>query len=411
MNASATAFLTSLSPELKKKASFDFNDKHRTAWFFTPQQDKDKKFTRKGVRLEEMTAEQKKAAMGLLKSGLSAKGYEQATTIMGLENLLLELEGPKSAMTRNTQWYFVSVFGEPSNTGKWGWRFEGHHLSVNYTLDKGEVVAGAPMLFGSNPAEVKEGAKKGLRPLPEIEDRVRELITSLNDDQEKLAQQPKAFPEIKEGQPKADVGAPVGVTADKLTDDQKDTLMEVAARLHRPDARATGRGRDETREGDPGRETVLRVQRLREAGRTVHLPRAGAGIRGRVPERASGQREEPGQSHPQRLAPTAHRLRAERMTYWSAGFQPASSRAKRLPGGPGCLLRWEDAGLKARAPVNHFFGATVAAFSFSCSAFRTAISVLVASRAAFTGATAAVGGIGRRFRGRDRVGRGLYHRC
>jgi len=86
-----------------------------------------------------LTADQKKAAMELLKSGLSAKGYEQATTIIGLENLLLELEGPKGAMTRNSNWYFVSVFGEPSNTGKWGWRFEGHHLSVNYTLDKGEV--------------------------------------------------------------------------------------------------------------------------------------------------------------------------------------------------------------------------------------------------------------------------------
>src|SRR4029450_668509 len=102
---------------------------------------------RKGGRLEEMSAEQKKAAMALLESGLSAKGYEQATTIVGLEALLLELEGPKGAMVRTTGWYFVSVFGEPSNTGKWGWRFEGHHLSVNYTLDKGEVVVGAPMLF------------------------------------------------------------------------------------------------------------------------------------------------------------------------------------------------------------------------------------------------------------------------
>lgn len=227
MTASAAAFLASLSPELKKKASFDFGDKHRTAWFFTPQQDKEKKFTRKGARLEEMTADQKKAALALLRSGLSAKGYEQATTIIGLENLLLELEGPKSAMTRNTNWYFVSVFGEPSSTGKWGWRFEGHHLSVNYTIDKGEVVAGAPMLFASNPAEVKDGAKKGLRPLPEIEDHARALITSLKEDQDKLAKQPKAFPEIKEGQPKADVGDPVGVTADKLTAEQKATLMKL----------------------------------------------------------------------------------------------------------------------------------------------------------------------------------------
>ncbi len=227
MKTAADAFLASLSPELKKKATFGFDDPHRTKWYFTPQQDKEKKFTRKGARLEEMSAEQKKAAMELLKSGLSAKGYEQATTIVGLEALLLELEGPKSAMTRNQGWYFVSVFGDPSNTGKWGWRFEGHHLSVNYTLDKGEVVVGAPMLFASNPAEVKDGAKKGLRPLPEIEDHTRALIKSLTADQDKLAKQPKAFPEIKEGQPKADVGAPTGITADKLTADQKATLTKL----------------------------------------------------------------------------------------------------------------------------------------------------------------------------------------
>lgn len=227
MSVSATAFLAALTPELKQEATFDFDSKHRTAWFFTPQQDKQKKFTRKGARLEEMTAAQKKAAMGLLKSGLSARGYEQATTIIGLENLLRELEGSKGAMTRNPQWYFVSVFGEPSNTGKWGWRFEGHHLSVNYTLDKGEVVAGAPILFGANPAVVKDGAQKGLRPLPGVEDDVRALVASLTEDQDKLAKQPKAFPEIKEGQPRADVGAPVGVTADKLTAAQKGDLMKL----------------------------------------------------------------------------------------------------------------------------------------------------------------------------------------
>lgn len=227
MKGAADAFLATLTPELKKKASFGFDDPHRTKWYFTPQQDKEKKFTRKGARLEEMNPEQTKAALALLKSGLSAKGYEQASTIIGLEDLLLELEGPKGAMTRNRGWYFVSVFGEPSATGKWGWRFEGHHLSVNYTLDKGEVVVGAPMLLASNPAEVKDGSKKGLRPLPDIEDHARALIKSLSADQDKTAKQPKAFPEIKEGQPKADVGAPSGITADKLTAEQKATLTKL----------------------------------------------------------------------------------------------------------------------------------------------------------------------------------------
>jgi hypothetical protein len=227
MKTAADAYLASLTPELKKKTSFGFDDPHRLKWFFTPQQDKEKHFTRKGVRLEEMTAEQKKAAMELLKSGLSKKGYEQATTIIGLETLLKELEGTGGAMVRNNNWYFVSIFGEPSNTGKWGWRFEGHHLSVNYTIDKGDVIAGGPVLFGSNPAEVKDGPKKGLRPLPDIEDHVRALVKSLNADQDKVAKQTKHFAEIKEGQPKADVGAPVGITADKLTEQQKVVLVKL----------------------------------------------------------------------------------------------------------------------------------------------------------------------------------------
>ena len=128
-------------------------------------------------------------------------------------------------MTRNTGWYFVSVFGEPSATGRWGWRFEGHHLSVNYTLDKGEVTSATPLLLASNPADVKSGAKKGLRPLPEIEDHARSLIASLTPEQDKAAKQAKDFAEIKEGQPNAAVGPAVGVTSDKLAADQKATLF------------------------------------------------------------------------------------------------------------------------------------------------------------------------------------------
>ena len=264
MKAAADTFLASLAPEQKKKATFGFTDPHRAAWYFTPQQDKEKKFTRKGARLEEMTAEQKKAALALLRTGTSAKGYEQATTIIGLENLLLELEGPKGAMTRNSGWYFVSIFGDPSNTGKWGWRFEGHHLSVNYTLDKGEVVVGAPMLFASNPAEVKDGAKKGLRPLPEIEDHLRALVKSLDADQTKVAKQAKDFPEIKEGQAGAGVGDPTGITRRQAHRGAEGDAAEAAPGVRRPDAGGTGRQRDEEGEGDAGREAVLRVQRHHE---------------------------------------------------------------------------------------------------------------------------------------------------
>jgi hypothetical protein len=227
MADAAKKFLAALDPAQKKKAQLGFDDPRRTAWFFTPQQDKDRRATRVGLRLEEMTPEQKAAALGLLRTGLSEKGYEQATTIMSLEGLLADLEGPKGAMVRNPGWYFVTVFGDPTNTGGWSWRFEGHHLSCNYTLDKGEVVSATPLLFGANPAEVKGGPRQGLRTLPAIEDHAKALIKSLTPEQDQAAKQPKHLPEIQEGTVKADVGPPVGITADKLTGDQRATLAKL----------------------------------------------------------------------------------------------------------------------------------------------------------------------------------------
>ena len=112
---------------------------------------------------------------------------------MSLENILADLEGKGGAMVRNPNWYFVSVFGKPSNTGKWGWRIEGHHLSVNYMLERGEVESATPFFFGANPAEVKSGDRKGLRTLPEIEDLARDLIKSFDDEQNKAARQAEAL--------------------------------------------------------------------------------------------------------------------------------------------------------------------------------------------------------------------------
>ena len=239
MTDAAAKFLGSLDADQKKAAVFAYDDDHHAKWYFTPQQ-ANKQSTRKGLRLDKLTADQKAAAFTLLKSGLSASGYEQATTIVSLENLLAELE-PKGANTRNPDWYFVSLFGEPTSTGKWGWRFEGHHLSVNFTLEKGTVVASTPLLFASNPATVTVGSRKGLRPLPEIEDLAKQLIATLTDDQKSAAKQKKQFPEIKEGQPDAAVGEPVGLPAAKLDEKQAallKKLIEAYANRLTPEAAA-----------------------------------------------------------------------------------------------------------------------------------------------------------------------------
>ncbi|MCE9531799.1 MAG: DUF3500 domain-containing protein [Planctomycetes bacterium] len=230
MTDAAEKFLASLTEEQKKKAIFDFDDKHRVAWFFTPQQNNEtKKYTRKGIPFEDLNEQQKKLALDLLRSGTSKSGFNQATTIMSLESILKAVEPPKkNAMIRNPEWYFVSVFGKPSKTGKWGWRFEGHHLSVNFTMDRGQVASVTPFLFGANPAEVKDGPKKGLRTLPEIEDLARDLIKSLSADQKQSAyQKDEALNEVAENTPAPSPGKQIGILGSNLTETQKETLLKL----------------------------------------------------------------------------------------------------------------------------------------------------------------------------------------
>src|SRR5258708_1069800 len=192
MTNSAQKLVESLSAEQKAKGILDFDDKERTNWHFVPLQDKDKKPTRKGLPLAEMSDDQRKTAMELVKAGTSPQGYTKATTIMSLELILGELE-KGGAMVRDPGWYFFSVFGMPSKTGRWGWRVEGHHLALNFVVDGGKVLAATPAFFGANPAEIKAGPKKGQRTLPEAEDLAKDLFKSLDEGQHKAAYQNKQF--------------------------------------------------------------------------------------------------------------------------------------------------------------------------------------------------------------------------
>lgn len=226
MVKSAQAFLTTLSAEQKARATFDYGSDERTRWFFTPQQDKQKKATRKGLPLEDMSAEQKKAALALIKAGTSEAGFQSAVTIMNLESILRDQE-KKGAMVRNPEWYFFSIFGTPSATGKWGWRVEGHHLSLNITMDGTDIVAATPSFLGANPAEVKAGPHKGARVLASIEDLALQLFNSLDADQKKTALQPKHFPEPGETTKTPKVDGPVGIAGEKLTEAQRGTLWKL----------------------------------------------------------------------------------------------------------------------------------------------------------------------------------------
>jgi hypothetical protein len=218
MTETANRFLAALSPEQRAKATFQFNDDERMNWHFIPKE-------RKGLTLREMSPYQKHLASALLAAGLSQTGYIKAVTIMSLEDVLKTMEND-SGEHRDPEKYHFTVFGTPSATGTWGWRVEGHHLSQNYTVAKGQVVDG-PSFFGSNPAEVRQGLRKGLRTLAGEDDLGFEVIRALDEPKQKIAiVDPKAYSDILTAASRkaALQGQPSGLVAAKMNAKQFDAL-------------------------------------------------------------------------------------------------------------------------------------------------------------------------------------------
>jgi hypothetical protein len=225
MAVAAQKFLGTLSPELRAKTQMPFDSPERTTWFFVPRQDRQRQPTRVGLRLEQMNAAQKEAALALVRAGTSPGGYTAAVTIMSLEAILHEQE-KGGTNVRNPEWYFFSIFGNPGQSGKWGWRVEGHHLSLNYLVEDGRVKSATPAFFGANPATVLGGPRKGVRAIPAVDDLAVELFRSLDDSQRPTALQPQHLPEI-ENNTAAKMGPPRGIAASKLNDRQRDTLLRL----------------------------------------------------------------------------------------------------------------------------------------------------------------------------------------
>ena len=168
----ATRFLSALTEEQRARTTFAWTNDERLNWHFVPKD-------RKGIQLRELGVAQQHLAQGLLGSALSQRGYLKATTIMSLEQVLQDLEGAGRRFPRDPGMYHISIFGEPSAKGVWGWRFEGHHLAFNFTLAGGKVASGTPTFMGTNPAEIRKGPRAGLRTLAAEEDLGRQLVTSL----------------------------------------------------------------------------------------------------------------------------------------------------------------------------------------------------------------------------------------
>jgi len=177
MAAAAQRFLESLTSEQCARASLAFESRARRDWHYVPRR-------RDGVGFAEMSEPQRIAARDLMHAALSSGGVGKAEAIMLLEGVLREMErgaGPQ----RDPLAYSVCVFGTPGD-GAWGWKVEGHHLSLNFT-GVGDRTAVTPAFFGANPAEVKRGDRAGLRVLAAEEDLGRALLASLNREQRERA--------------------------------------------------------------------------------------------------------------------------------------------------------------------------------------------------------------------------------
>jgi hypothetical protein len=222
MATAATSFLASLTPEQRQQATFAFDSAERMRWHFVPQ------FERNGLQIKAMTEPQRKLAHELLKTGLSARGYDTYTKIMQLESILKVLENG-SGPTRDPEGYRFSVFGTPAAKGTWGWRVEFHHISLHFDVVNGTAISSTPSFAGANPAEVKDGPQKGQRTLGMLEDTARALVTALDEGQRKTAIFTNvALNDIVTGNA-LDIKplAPEGIKVSAMTAAQRDLLMKV----------------------------------------------------------------------------------------------------------------------------------------------------------------------------------------
>jgi hypothetical protein len=230
MKSAADAFLGTLDDAKRAKAVFPFAGEARENFKFTPQE-------RTGLPLKEMDEAQNAAAMKLLEAALSEKGKLKAMQVITLEGVLRELE--KKPEYRDPGKYYVSVFGKPGDAKGWGWKFEGHHLALNYPV-VGAKIAVTPSFFAANPAEVREGQHKGLRVLAAEEDLAMALANVLVEGGKKeVIFSEKAPGEILTAENrKVTALEPVGLVAGDMTDAQKKALRELISEYvsrHRKD--------------------------------------------------------------------------------------------------------------------------------------------------------------------------------
>lgn len=249
MKTAAAGFLGSLDAEQRAKAVFPFAADAREQFRFTPQ-------TRTGLALKDMNDLQRAAAVRLLEAALSDKGRLKAMQIMSLESVLAAIE--RRPEVRDPAKYHVSIFGTPGDPKAWGWKFEGHHLSLNFTVTGGKEVAVTPSFFGANPAEVRDGDSRGLRVLKAEDELAHALLRVLLDagHREVLFSDRAPADILTAENRRATALEPVGMPAADMTEAQRRALLDLIAEY-------TGRHRADLAAADLAKITKAGIGRIR----------------------------------------------------------------------------------------------------------------------------------------------------
>jgi hypothetical protein len=219
----ANRFISLLNETQKTETVFAFDTEERYNFHFVPKE-------RRGITFNEMNSEQQKTAYDLLKSCLGDDAFHKTKDIMQLENVLKVLEKRKPEdKWRDPGNYHFTIFGMPSSKTIWGWRFEGHHISFNFSFNKKTLVAGTPGFLGSNPAIVLSGPMAGKQVLKKESDAGFALLNSLSNAQIKKALiDTAAFPDILTlNKRNAMLGTPVGIRYSELSGEQQCLMLQL----------------------------------------------------------------------------------------------------------------------------------------------------------------------------------------
>jgi len=226
--AAAARLVQATPAESHDKLRQPFTDAARSDWHYTPRR-------RAGIAWKEMSAAQREATTALLRSALTERGLDKVRAVMALETVLREIE--TFPFSRDPENYAVAIFGDAGDiTRGWGWRIEGHHLSLHFTLRGDTVVATLPQFFGANPATLPRdfaaaGLVKGHRVLGAEEDGARALLDSL-DATQRAAALIDARPNgdiVSRNEPRAATPEPRGVAFAALSAAQQARLLALVS--------------------------------------------------------------------------------------------------------------------------------------------------------------------------------------